>query len=1395
MHSPPPERPARSLPVSRAGLLGALTCVLLTGCVAPSGSPEPTEAPPPGTATVRQALACSGGGSIDQHAAQCDGAGKLLSWAPPTNPGSSAAYDHVLELNQNYLLAMPDVSGLTNPSVAKPAYYAFSYVCSGTSPGCAPAGAPVGWPHNPAGLYAMLVESGLTYSPYKNDPRLRTTALALLDWHLAHGMTGVGDHWSRVPYASGASGSLTYAGATAGGSVGVGDGVGYLQPEKVGALAWAAVQAFKFNGDTAYRDMAINAANQLTSHLRTPSATVSPWPYRVRASDNAVRTGANIVDNYASNVVEPLKLFQELIRLGQAGTLDGAPGYSATRLSQWQSTQATVLTWLLGPSGPIATQNWTQYFEDVGSDATNNLNQLVPGETAKFLMDNPGLDPNWQAHAQDIIAFIETNFGDALEFGARPIKEQYAFHYKMGSHTARYAAVNARYAELTGDAAAKDKAFRAFNWATYMVRSSGLTIDGPYPNNVWFTDGWGDFIRHFVIGMGAQPDWAPAGQNHLLRTTSVVKSVTYGPGNEVRYTTYDASATEVLRLAFVPSSVTAGGTALSQRADLAADGWTFDPGNNALRIRHSNSGSIVVSGAPPTAPAVAVTAPSSAQNFTAPATLTLGATATPSTGRSIASVTFRAGTTVLCTVSAPVSNPVACTATGSLGNGSHTVSAEAVDSLGESGSASVAITVAGPPTVAIISPASGATLPTGSTTLSTNAIAGAGRTLTRVEFFQGTTSLCFTTTGTACSWNATAGTYSNVFARATDSGSPALVTNSAPIGFTVSASAGGVRLVGVDTVGTQNDYDNGGSVNAFQYTAVATGTLGTLKVFAAPGNANASLSIGVYSDVTGAPGTLLSSCTTAVVDSLPLVTGQWYGCTAAPQVTLTSGTVYWLALLGANGGGVFRYMDQPTGSMRYSPTGLYALPGPTFGGSTVYAGASNASLHGLSTGSTSAPTVSLTSPAANANFTAPANLNLQATATAGPGRTLTKVEFFDHGTTLLCTVNAPGSASVSCGVSSLLDGAHSVTAKATDDLLQTATSAAVALSLSNPPTVSVTSPVANATYTAPASVPLAASATAGHGRSIARVDFYADGATLVCSSTTSPYGCTWSNVAQGSHTVRAVAVDSASPAASTQSSPVSLTVSSAATVPSAPTGLTATAVSSGQIDLTWTDASNNESGFLVERAPDVSGAPGTFAQVGTPAANVTSFSDPGRAASTRYWYRVRATNGAGASAFTAAASATTLAAPTALVGNSTVLTASDFENAGVAAAFSYVASATGTVTRLRLYVDGQSTATTLQLGLYANGSGTPGALLKSCTVATVTANAWNVCDITSQAVTTGTTYWLAVLGPSGGGNVYWRHTSGTGSYKVQPGLTTTLPSTWTGTGGYPGSDMSAYAGN
>jgi len=97
---------------------------------------------------------------------------------------------------------------------------------------------------------------------------------------------------------------------------------------------------------------------------------------------------------------------------------------------------------------------------------------------------------------------------------------------------------------------------------------------------------------------------------------------------------------------------------------------------------------------------------------------------------------------------------------------------------------------------------------------------------------------------------------------------------------------------------------------------------------------------------------------------------------------------------------------------------------------------------------------------------------------------------------------------------------------------------------------------------------------------------------------------------------------------------------SPATIPAAPSGLTATANSSSQITLNWTDNSSNETGFRVERSPNGSS---NWTQIATPSANATSYADTGLTASTTYHYRVRSTNTAGDSANTSVANATTSA--------------------------------------------------------------------------------------------------------------------------------------------------------
>ena len=96
-------------------------------------------------------------------------------------------------------------------------------------------------------------------------------------------------------------------------------------------------------------------------------------------------------------------------------------------------------------------------------------------------------------------------------------------------------------------------------------------------------------------------------------------------------------------------------------------------------------------------------------------------------------------------------------------------------------------------------------------------------------------------------------------------------------------------------------------------------------------------------------------------------------------------------------------------------------------------------------------------------------------------------------------------------------------------------------------------------------------------------------------------------------------------------------------LPAAPSNLNVSALSSTSLRLTWTDNSNNETGFEIERAP---GGTTNFTRITTTAPNVSTYDNTGLSASTSYSYRVRAVNSAGASAYTTVASGTTQAAPT-----------------------------------------------------------------------------------------------------------------------------------------------------
>lgn len=492
-------------------------------------------------------------GTLNTHTVLAYPSGKIVPWT--TNP--TDGYSTVVTLGWNYLLnQVPN-----DPSTGKPAYYSRSYLDPNTQQ-------VVDWPHNPAGLFGMLIEAACKYYGYSGNVNVMQLAENVGLWHLDHGMTLATDSWSSVPYSEGVSGSLTYGGAPQ-------DGTGVLEPDKIGELAYSWLQLYKYDGNTRFRDAAIQAANVLAAKIRTGNVSQSPWPFRVTASNNSV------VEDYCANVIGPISLFDALIAAGLGNT------------TAYQTARTTAWNWLM--TYPIQNNNWSQYFEDVGIQGiyNHNLNQYDAMMAARYLLLHPEFDANWEAHARGLITWVENTFGDP-NFGATAIKEQTPiFPYIMGSHTSRYASVNALLYEKTGDLAAKEKAYRSFNWASYMARSTGVIIDGPDVNNQWFTDGYGDYIRHFMTGMSAVPEWSPASQTHLLRTNSVIKTITYGT-NTMSYQTFDGTATEIIHISYNPVTITADGVPMAHRSDLSQPGWTLDIATKTLRIYHTGATQIVI---------------------------------------------------------------------------------------------------------------------------------------------------------------------------------------------------------------------------------------------------------------------------------------------------------------------------------------------------------------------------------------------------------------------------------------------------------------------------------------------------------------------------------------------------------------------------------------------------------------------------------------------------------------------------------------------------------------------------------------------------------------------------------------------------------------------------------
>ncbi len=524
------------------------------------------------------------------HKVNRDSAGRILPWHNPETPG--AGYVQVCKLASEFIKSGVPV----DPCTGKRLYFVS---CCFEGPHVkgqekfAAGRTWENWANNPACVFAGLVQGlVLDWRIYTGDDEYLNVVRAMLDHQLEFGTTPPDWPWANVPYASGDPGKTIWQGATKWEHDGMrGDGLHGIEPDKVGELGIAYLKFYEATEEKKYLDAAINCAETLAKHVRDVKGDLepfsgaeinkSPWPFRVNA-----RTGI-VISEYCSNVIEPIRLFDELIRIQQKINLD------ENKIVACKKARDIAWKWLYSKSGPMKTYIWNAYFEDIPNDPDrSNRNQLTPLETARYLLKHPELDPDINENVPSLIHWVASVFGTE---GMDAIKEQTWCYAPMGSHTARYGSLCAMWYERTGNEWYKDQAYRFLNFATYMTYQNGVVAVGPSWLGTWFSDGYGDYIRHFTEALAAVPEWAPANEDHLLRSTSVVQTISYKT-DTIGYKTYDDSATEVLRVTSKPKSVTAGGKTISELKNLDGDGWTWQPldKGGVLRIKRSGGSHVVI---------------------------------------------------------------------------------------------------------------------------------------------------------------------------------------------------------------------------------------------------------------------------------------------------------------------------------------------------------------------------------------------------------------------------------------------------------------------------------------------------------------------------------------------------------------------------------------------------------------------------------------------------------------------------------------------------------------------------------------------------------------------------------------------------------------------------------
>ena len=520
------------------------------------------------------------------HTIRTDKAGNILPWY---NDDSGKSYSYVINRIWNFWDTMRvDMNGLP--------YYMNHQVWRSDF-------------NDPRGLggdqIQMALSSWRLLYAYSGNERVKENMKFLADYYLSHGLSSSNSKWPNIPFPYN---TLIYSGIYDGDMV---IGKDFTQPDKAGSFGIELIHLYKMMSneryphatEKRYLDAAIAIANTLALQVIIGDENNSPLPFKVNAytgdigklKNNSGNKSDAGLSGYTTNWSGTMELFLELIDLKQGN------------VEAYQKSFDTLLKWM--KKYPMQNNKWGPFFEDIPGWSDTQINAMT---WARFVMNHQVYFPNWKSDVQKINEWVYTTLGNDQwkKYGVTVINEQTAYQTPGNSHTSRQAADELLFASLTGESNRVEHAIRQLNWATYMVDVDGKNR---YPQDEnWLTDGYGDYLRHYLRAMAALPSLAPSDEDHILSSTSVIQQAGYeGMINKflvpvvrnveiekvkVYYSVFDKKGIEVIRLRTKPKTVLLNDKPLNEVSDRVSEGyrWTSLSTGGVLTIKRENGNRVAI---------------------------------------------------------------------------------------------------------------------------------------------------------------------------------------------------------------------------------------------------------------------------------------------------------------------------------------------------------------------------------------------------------------------------------------------------------------------------------------------------------------------------------------------------------------------------------------------------------------------------------------------------------------------------------------------------------------------------------------------------------------------------------------------------------------------------------